>query len=121
MHILDVFAKNPTTFSFEFFPPKTPVAADALFHHIRELEALKPSFVSVTYGAAGSTRDLTHELVTRIKDTTTLNPVPHLTCVAHSRDDITKILETYASHKVANILALGGDPPASMNPYDRTK
>jgi methylenetetrahydrofolate reductase (NADPH) len=109
MHIRDIFATQRTTFSFEFFPPKTDPAAEQLFTHIRELESLKPSFVSVTYGAGGSTRERTHNLVVRIKDTTSLDAVPHLTCVGHSEAEIAAILERYASHGVSNILALGGD------------
>jgi methylenetetrahydrofolate reductase (NADPH) len=125
MHILDVFAHHPTTFSFEFFPPKTDQAAEQLFAHVRELETLRPAFVSVTYGAAGSTRERTHALVTRIKDNTSLNPVPHLTCIAHSQPDISQILETYAAHNIQNILALAGDPPPGSNTatgpaHDRT-
>jgi methylenetetrahydrofolate reductase (NADPH) len=120
MHIQDVFAARPTTFSFEFFPPRSDEAAEALFTHIRELENLKPDFVSVTYGAGGSTRERTHALVTRIKDTTSLHPVPHLTCVSHRKEDIADILERYATHKVANILALGGDPPAGAS-HDRAQ
>jgi methylenetetrahydrofolate reductase (NADPH) len=119
MHIQDVFNAHPTTFSFEFFPPKSDEAAELLFTHIRELEHLKPAFVSVTYGAGGSTRERTHALVTRIKDTTSLDPVPHLTCVSHKKEDIADILERYAHHKVSNILALGGDPPAGTI-YDRS-
>jgi len=83
MHIQDIFSSNPTTFSFEFFPPKTPEAAESLFQTIRELEPYLPHFVSVTYGAGGSTRELTHELVMRIKKQTSLDPIPHLTCVCH--------------------------------------
>lgn len=120
MHIREIFAAQKTTFSFEFFPPKTDEAAEQLFSHIRELENLKPSFVSVTYGAGGSTRERTHNLVVRIKETTKLDPVPHLTCVSHEAADIRAILERYAQHKVANILALGGDPPRDAN-YDRSK
>lgn len=121
MHIADVFAAHPTTFSFEFFPPKDDQAAETLFGQIAELEALKPSFVSVTYGAGGSTRQRTHDLVVRIKTQTTLDPVPHLTCVSHAADEIQKILERYASHGVGNILALGGDPPRDPAGYDRSR
>ncbi len=70
MHIRDIFAADGTTFSFEFFPPKTEQDAEVLFQNIRQLEALRPSFVSVTYGAGGSTRQLTHDLVVRLKNTT---------------------------------------------------
>ncbi len=117
MHISDILAAHKTTFSFEFFPPQTDAAAEQLFTHIRELETLKPSFVSVTYGAGGTTRQRTHDLVVRIKQTTALDPVPHLTCVAHSPDDISAILQRYASANVSNILALGGDPPRDLTGY----
>jgi len=111
MHIQDIFANNQTTFSFEFFPPKTPETAESLYQTIRELEEYLPHFVSVTYGAGGSTRELTHELVVRIQKNTKLNPIPHLTCVCHQEEEIEKILQRYANSAVGNILALGGDPP----------
>lgn len=119
MHINDIFAADQTTVSFEFFPPKTPADADALYQHIAELEALQPSFVSVTYGAGGSTRQLTHDLVLRLKQTTTLDPIPHLTCVGHSQAEIREILGKYAQAGVSNILALGGDLPRNAENYDR--
>ena len=111
MHIQDILANNPTTFSFEFFPPKTAEAAESLYQTIRELEEYLPHFVSVTYGAGGSTRELTHELVVRIQTNTKLSPIPHLTCVCHNEGEIASILQRYASRGVSNILALGGDPP----------
>lgn len=120
MHIRDILAAHKTTFSFEFFPPKTDEAAEGLFAHIRELESLKPAFVSVTYGAGGTTRERTHNLVVRIKETTTLDAVPHLTCVCHSQADIAALLERYATHNVSNILALGGDPPLMKSAADGT-
>ncbi len=119
MHIQDIFATHATTFSFEFFPPKTAQAAETLFTNIAELEALKPSFVSVTYGAGGSTRELTHDLVMRIHHETPLDPIPHLTCVCHDSDEVYQILERYARAGVSNILALGGDPPRDMPDYRR--
>ncbi|GIW42264.1 MAG: methylenetetrahydrofolate reductase [Candidatus Binatia bacterium] len=121
MHIRDIFARTRTTVSFEFFPPKTPKGAEALFETIRRLEELKPSFVSITYGAGGSTRELTHDLVVRIQRTTSLDPIPHLTCVCHTEDEIRQILERYAAAGVSNILALGGDPPRDRPNYDRSK
>lgn len=121
MHIADILQTQRPTLSFEFFPPKTADASEALFQTIGELEAFKPSFVSVTYGAGGSTRELTHDLVVRIKTTTSLDPIPHLTCVCHSEADIAGILERYAKAGVSNILALGGDPPKNLANYDRTK
>jgi methylenetetrahydrofolate reductase (NADPH) len=119
MHINDIFASEQTTISFEFFPPKTEVDAQALYENIAHLEALHPSFVSVTYGAGGSTRQLTHDLVVRLKQTTTLDPIPHLTCVCHSEQEIAEILSKYAAAGVSNILALGGDPPRGIQNYDR--
>jgi methylenetetrahydrofolate reductase (NADPH) len=116
-----LFAQRPISFSFEFFPPKTPAGAEALFETIRRLEPLKPSFVSVTYGAGGSTRELTHDLVVRIRQTTSLDAVPHLTCVGHKPEEIQDILQRYASAGVSNILALGGDPPRDNPNYDRAQ
>jgi len=121
MHIADILQDQRPTLSFEFFPPKGAEAFEALYQTIGELEAFKPSFVSVTYGAGGSTRELTHDLVVRIKTTTSLDAVPHLTCVCHSESDIAAILERYALAGVSNILALGGDPPKNLAGYDRTK
>ncbi len=121
MHIADILKTQRPTLSFEFFPPKSSEASEALFQTIGELETFKPSFVSVTYGAGGSTRELTHDLVVRMKTTTTLDPIPHLTCVCHSEADIAAILERYAKAGVSNILALGGDPPKGLVGYDRAK
>ena len=120
MHISDIMAKDPPTFSFEFFPPQTPEAAENLFQTIRELEEYMPHFVSVTYGAGGSTRQLTHDLVERIKNTTRLDPIPHLTCVCHSEQEIEAILARYARSAIGNILALGGDPPRGLV-YDKSR
>lgn len=119
MHIRDIFAQDRTTLSFEFFPPKSEADANVLFENITHLEELQPSFVSVTYGAGGSTRQLTHDLVARIKQTTTLAPVPHLTCVCHQAGEVEEILTNYAKIGVSNILALGGDPPRNLVNYKR--
>ena len=121
MHINDILKAGTPTFSFEFFPPKTPQALDQLFETIRQLEPLKPAFVSVTYGAGGSTREMTHELVVRLKTTTTLDPIPHLTCVGHTEEEIAAILQRYAAAGVSNILALRGDPPRDRLDYDHSK
>jgi methylenetetrahydrofolate reductase (NADPH) len=121
MHIRDILKTGAPTFSFEFFPPKTPQALDQLFETIRQLEPLKPAFVSVTYGAGGTTREMTHELVVRIKTTTSLDPIPHLTCVGHTESEISAILKRYADAGVSNILALRGDPPRDQPDYDHTK
>lgn len=111
MHFRDLFQNHPASFSFEFFPPKTSEAAQDLYTHIAELERLHPSFVSVTYGAGGGTRELTHDLVVRLKRETGLDPMPHLTCVAHTHADIDAILTRYAEAGISNILALRGDRP----------
>ena len=111
MHLADVLARDSFTASFELFPPKSDDGWDALFGAIADLEPLKPSFVSVTYGAGGSTRRLTHDLVVRIKRETSLDPVPHLACIGHSRGEIDSILSRYADEGVSNILALRGDRP----------
>lgn len=121
MHINDIFAADRTTFSFEFFPPKTDEASEELFNTIRELESLRPSFVSVTYGAGGATRQLTHDLVVRIKQSMPYDSIPHLTCVCHSEEEIAGILERYAESGISNILALSGDLPRGRAKYDRSK
>ena len=119
--ISDLIASG-RTFSFEFFPPKTDMAQLTLGRTIAELEALDPSFVSITYGAGGSTRQRTQELVQWIRKETRINPMAHLTCQGHTKAEIAEILDTYAESEVENILALGGDAPAdgSSAPSDYT-
>jgi methylenetetrahydrofolate reductase (NADPH) len=119
MHIADILAAQPCTCSFEFFPPRTEQGAEMLYEALRSLESLDPSFVSVTYGAGGSSRQLTHDLVVRIQSTTRLTAIPHLTCVGHAESDIDGILQRYAEAGVNNVLALGGDLPASLPRHDR--
>ncbi|MFO0873559.1 MAG: methylenetetrahydrofolate reductase [NAD(P)H] [Phycisphaerales bacterium] len=120
MHFRDIVARDGRTISFEFFPPKSEPGWDALFASIKELEPFSPSFVSVTYGAGGSTRDRTHQLVLRLKGDTSLDPIPHLTCVGHRAADVEQILDRYATAGVSNILALRGDMPVGAAPTDRT-
>jgi methylenetetrahydrofolate reductase (NADPH) len=120
MHILDIFQNHRTTFSFEFFPPKTDKASADLFETIAHLQTLQPSFVSVTYGAGGTTRERTHDLVVRIQRETNLTAVSHLTCVCHSQDELAAILDRYAESQIENILALGGDPPRGAASFDRS-
>lgn len=112
MLIKEILNCTPTTFSFEFFPPKTDAAWEHLFHTIADLMPLRPSWVSVTYGAGGSTRENTHRLVVRIKDQTDLTVISHLTCVESRREDIRAVLKRYEEKGIENILALRGDPPA---------
>ncbi|MHC4416471.1 MAG: methylenetetrahydrofolate reductase [NAD(P)H] [Planctomycetota bacterium] len=119
MHIKDIFERDSSTFSFEFFPPRTDAGWEALFRKIADFEALAPSFVSVTYGAGGTTREQTHDLVVRLSERTRLDPVPHLTCVCHTRAEVVRVLERYAERGISNIMALHGDPPQSVPDYDR--
>jgi len=121
MHICEIFQRDATTFSFEFFPPKTDAASEELFATIAKLQELKPSFVSVTYGAGGSTRERTHDLICRIQRETRLTAVSHLTCVCHTQEEITAILDRYVASGIENILALGGDPPRHLPGYDRSQ
>lgn len=121
MHIQDIFQAHRTTFSFEFFPPKLDAAWEELFSTIADLQRLQPSFVSVTYGAGGSTRERTHDLVVRIHKETNLTAVSHLTCVCHSCDELAAVLDRYAASGIENIMALGGDPPRNLPNYDRSQ
>ena len=113
--IADLLAAGPT-YSFEFFPPKNEAGWLSLGRTIAELEDLEPSFVSVTYGAGGSTRTRTADLVSWVKRQTPIPPMAHLTCHGHSRHEIADILIDYRAEGVENILALGGDPPADGSP-----
>jgi methylenetetrahydrofolate reductase (NADPH) len=109
--IADLLDAGPTL-SFELFPPKTDEAERQLEKCVVELAEMRPSFVSVTYGALGSTRERTRDVVTRINAEQGFPAMPHLTCVGHTRGDIAALLDHYAAHGIENILALGGDPPA---------
>lgn len=102
---------NPVRVSFEFFPPKTDEAEANLWKAVRRLEPLNPAFVSVTYGAGGSTRERTHRTVQRMLTETTLKPAAHLTCVEASRDEVDQVIQDYKAIGVDHIVALRGDPP----------
>ena len=112
MKIIDVLKQDKPAFSFEFFPPKDNDGFDKLFETIDNLKALNPAFVSVTYGAGGSTRSKTIDLVGRIKKEIGLESMAHLTCVGHNSDEILNVLESIKKQNVENVLALRGDPPA---------
>lgn len=111
MRIADCLTAGRHSFSFEFYPPKTPKGVRSLFQTIANLRPLEPSFVSVTYGAGGSMRDLTIGLVERIKRETGIEAMAHLTCVGSGRDEMRTILARLAEAGVENVLALRGDPP----------
>ncbi len=109
-------------YSFEFFPPKDAEGAVALWQTIRALEPYRPSFVSVTYGAGGSTRDTTVEITGRIARETTMVPLGHLTCVGHTQEELLGVLAAYAEAGVRNVLALRGDPPGGPStPWQPTE
>lgn len=108
---------RPLDVSFEFFPPKTPEMEEQLWRAIRRLEPLKPAFVSVTYGAGGSTRDRTHATVKRIVEETSLVPAAHLTCVGASRAEIDEVVRGYWDAGIRHIVALRGDMPKAGDRY----
>ena len=103
--------------SFEFFPPKTAAMEEQLWHAVKRLEPLAPQFVSVTYGAGGTTRERTHATVKRIVDETSLRPAAHLTCVGATREEIDHVVREYWQAGVRHIVALRGDPPAGSTSY----
>ncbi len=111
MHIRDILQQRQLCFSFEFFPPRTREGAEQLYATMVDLVPLRPSYVSVTYGAGGSTRELTHGLIIRIHEHTGLTVVSHMTCVGSTKEEIGEILHDYQEHGIENIMALRGDPP----------
>ncbi|MFO0600484.1 MAG: methylenetetrahydrofolate reductase [NAD(P)H] [Myxococcaceae bacterium] len=114
---------NPSKpcFSFEFFPPKTPEGEKQLWDTLEDLRSLDPGFVSVTYGAGGSTRDRTIDLVTHIKERTGIEAMAHLTCVGHTKQEIGSVLDRLAAAKIDNVLALRGDPPKGSNTFQKVE
>lgn len=114
---IDALLKDPPTISFEFFPPRNEDAEARLRATLVELEALAPSFVSVTYGAGGSTREPTHHLVVDLLRHTSLNPMAHLTSVCHHRDELADILARYRDAGIVNLMLLRGDAPKDIEPF----
>lgn len=105
------------TVSFEFFPPNNEQMERTLWQSVQRLTSLQPRFVSVTYGADGSTRERTHDIVTRIQQTTSLTAAPHLTCVGASREEVLDVARNYWKHGIRHIVALRGDPPQGARCY----
>ncbi len=111
MKITELYRKKNPVFSFEFFPPKTPESEEKLYETIAFLKPLAPSFVSVTYGAMGTTRDNTLRIVSRIRNEIGIEAAAHLTCVGHTQEEIAKVLAELQKRGIENIVALRGDPP----------
>jgi methylenetetrahydrofolate reductase (NADPH) len=109
-----ILGRGAIDVSFEFFPPKTAAMEETLWRSIRRLEPLRPKYVSVTYGAGGSTRERTHATVARILRETTLKPAAHLTCVCATREEVDQIIRDYWDLGVRHIVALRGDPPEGV-------
>jgi methylenetetrahydrofolate reductase (NADPH) len=112
--ISEILRHGPS-FSFEFGPPRTEAMEETLARTLVELEPLGPSYVSVTYGAGGSTRERTHDLVVQILRDTSMTPMAHLTCACHTREELAGIVQRYGEAGIENILALGGDPPRDLD------
>src|SRR5215469_6328645 len=118
MQIKELLGRGRPTFSFEFFPPKTEDAARQLEQTIADLRPLQPSFVSVTYGAGGSTRERTIEIVTRVKRETGIESMAHLTCVGSTRAELAAALARIVDSGIENVLALRGDPPKGQTEFE---
>lgn len=118
--ITDIFEKKDKTLSLEFFPPKEDSQLDSFFNVVEELISLEPDFLSVTYGAGGSTRDRTMEISTEIQDRYHIPIIHHITCVGHSRTQLIEILDLMKINKIMNILALRGDPPRGVKEWKPT-
>ena len=121
MKIIDKLNQQKTSISFEFFPPKSEESEIQLFQTIKDLEHINPTFVSVTYGAGGSTRDRTRNVVKRIHEETNLTVMVHLTCLGHSRKELIDILTDYKSIGIQNVLALRGDIPVNQQDFIQPK
>src|SRR5215468_4822922 len=121
MRIDQILGKGRPSISFEFFPPKTEAGFTQLFATVEDLKPHHPSYVSVTYGAGGSTRQKTVELVQRIQNEAKIRSMAHLTCVGHTSDEIGGILDDLWSCGIRNVLALRGDPPAGQSTFVATE
>ncbi len=120
MRIADALASGAPSVSFEFFPPRTPEAEQKLYETVQLLRPLRPTFVSVTYGAGGATRRITVDIVRRIKNEIGIEAMAHLTCVGHTASELGEIVDTIVASGIENILALRGDPPAGATRFEAT-
>ncbi len=118
MKLRDILNRDGIAYSCEFFPPKTDKGEEKLWNCIQELRVVNPAYVSVTYGAGGSTQDRTRRIVTRIKNETNLDPVAHLTCVGSTKEQLGTLLDEYKTAGIENILALRGDAPEGMDHFE---
>jgi methylenetetrahydrofolate reductase (NADPH) len=116
--ITEIFKEKNKTFSFEFFPPKTPVGLENLYNTVEELTKLVPDFISVTYGAGGSTRGATMEICASIQKRFDIPVMHHFTCVGHSQKELMNTLDLMKTNNIKNILALRGDPPAGIDKWE---
>src|SRR5512136_972795 len=121
MKIKDMLNQKKFTLSFEVFPPKREGNLENLYATIKELGKLKPDFISVTYGAGGSTREKTIEISSKVKNEFNMEVLAHLTCVQSTKDDIAGILDSLKNEHVENILALRGDPPEGTEKFLKTE
>lgn len=122
VRIADAFGPSkPPVISFEFFPPRTPEAERKLYGTVEQLAPLKPTFVSVTYGAGGTTRRLTHDIVARIKNEIGIEAMAHLTCGGHTKAELAQILDQLTTAGIENVLALRGDPPKGQTAFTPTE
>ena len=117
MKIRDLFRTQSQTISFEFFPPKTPEDIELLFERTRELQPLGPSFISVTYGAGGSTRRNTIDIVCRMQEELGIVAVAHVTCVGHSQAELREVLQELKGRGIENLMCLRGDPPQGQTTF----
>lgn len=118
MKIADLFQEKKPVISFEIFPPKSTTPIETIFNTLEEMIKLNPDYISVTYGAGGSSRDRTREIASRIKNQYKVEALAHLTCVGHTTEEINRIIKDLESENIENVLALRGDPPADQPNYD---
>ncbi len=121
MRIRDILDEQHATLSFEFFPPKSDIGFWDLYRTIEALKPLEPSYISVTYGAGGSTRSKTVDLVQRIKNDIKIESMAHITCVGASKKEIAEVLDEFKANGMENVLALRGDPPQGQEKFVATE